>query len=147
MQEVRCQEQGMERLRHVLFNIAMDKLEGIDSHFQKYDEVMHQLLMTTDKQAHEMCTSLGRFIDEQGDIRKTVEELARQIDAIRDGRHPRSDALQDGTHPRSLSSDGNVHNDQRLPDASFAMQLEIEDLKTKVARLTEQSTQHTTQIR
>ena len=29
MHQVRGQGQGMERLRHVLFNIAMDKLEGI----------------------------------------------------------------------------------------------------------------------
>ena len=148
MQEVRGQGQGVERLRHVLFNIAMDKLEGIDSHFQKYDEVMHQVTMKADKQAHEMCTSIGRFIDEQGDIRRIVEELARRIDAIRDGTHPRSEALQDGTHPRSTSSDSNAQNEQKLPDASVAMQLEIEVLifKTKVARLTEQSTQHTTQI-
>ena len=135
MQEVRGQGQGMERLRHVLVNIAMDKLEGIDSRFQKYDEVMHQVILKTDKQAHEMCTSIGRFIDDQGDIRRIlVEELARQIDVIRDGTHPRSEALQDGTHPRSTASDSNTPNEQRLPDARVAMQLEIEDPKTKVAR-------------
>ena len=80
MQEVRGQGQGMERIRHVLLNIAMDKLEGIDSRVQKYDEVMHQALMKTDKQAHEVCTALGRLIDEQGDIRSIIEELGRQID-------------------------------------------------------------------
>ena len=93
-----------------------------------------------------MCTTIGRLIDEQGDIRMIVEELARRIDAIREGTHPRSEAPQDRTHPRGTSSDSNAPNEQRFPDASVAMQLEIEDLKTKVARLTEQSTQHTNQI-
>ena len=131
----------MERIRHVLFNIAMDKLDGLDSRFQKYDEIVQQVLMKTDRQGHELCTSLGRFIDEQGDIRSTVEELARRIDAIRDGTHPRSEAPQDGAHPRGNSSDSATQNEQRLPDASIATQLEIEDLKMKVAHLTEQSTQ------
>ena len=115
MQEVRGQGQGMERLRHVLFNTAMDQLEGIDSRFQKCDKVVHQVVMKTDKQAHEMCTSIRRFIDEQGDIRSIVEELARRTDAIRDGTHPRGDALRDGTHPRGTSSDSNAPNEQNLP--------------------------------
>ena len=82
MQEVRGQGQGMERLRHVLFNIAIDKLEGIDSRFQKRDEVVHQIVTKTDKQAHEMCTSIGRFIDETGLLRRIVEELARRIEML-----------------------------------------------------------------
>ena len=36
--------------------------------------------------------------------------------------------------------------EQDLPDARVAMQLDIEDLKRKVARLTDQSTQHTQQL-
>ena len=90
------------------------------------------MLTKTDRQGHEVCTSLGRFIEEQGDVRTIVEELARRIDAIRDG-----------THPSGTMSDGAA---QRPADASIAMQLEIEDLKTKVARLIEQSTQHTAQL-
>ena len=106
----------------------------------KCDEIKQQVLMNTDRQGHELRTSLGRFIDEQGDVCSTVEELARRIDAIRDGTHPRSGAPQDGTHPRNTSSDSAPQNEQRLPEASVAMQLEVEDLKMKVARLTEQST-------
>ena len=34
MQEVQGQGQGMERIRHALFNIAMEKLDGLDARFQ-----------------------------------------------------------------------------------------------------------------
>ena len=94
---------------------------------------MRQVVTETDKRAQDMCASIGKVIDEQNDIRKIVEELARRIDAMRDG-----------THPRDVSSGSNASNEQNLSDVSVAMQLEIENLKTKVARLTEQTTQHTT---
>ena len=35
-----------------------------------------------------MCNSIGHFIDEQKDIRELVQNLAQQIDAIRNGTHP-----------------------------------------------------------
>ena len=67
--------------------------------------------------------------------RKVVEELARCVDA-----------MQNGTHPGGVSSDSNMTGEQNPSDASVALHLEIEDLKRKVARLSEQSTQHTQQI-
>ena len=92
---------------------------------------MHQIVMETDKRSHEMCTSIGKFVDEQSDIRRMVEELARRIDATQDGTHP-----SDGTHPRKVPPDGDASQEQNLPDVSVAMHLEIEDVKKKVARLT-----------
>ena len=77
-----------------------------------------------------MRTSLGRFIYEQSDVRNTVEELARHVDAIRDGTHPRESSSATATQS----------------DASVALPLEIDDLKAKVTCLTEQSTQHTAQL-
>ena len=97
-------------------------------------------MMETDKRSHEVCTSIRKFIEEQTDIRKIVEELARRIDAMRDGTHPRSEDTRDGTHPRDASSGSNASNEQNIPDVGVAMQLQIEDLKTKAARLTEQLT-------
>ena len=88
MQEVQGQGQGMERTRHTLFNIAMEKLYGLDARFQKYGEFMQQVLAKTDRQGHEVCTLIERVINEKGDIRSTVEELARRIDAIREGLLP-----------------------------------------------------------
>ena len=78
MQEVQGQGQEMERIRHTLFNIAMQKLDGLDAHCRKYDEFMQQVLAKTDRQGHEVCTAV-EVINEQGDIRNTVEELARRI--------------------------------------------------------------------
>ena len=86
--EVRGQGQGMERIHHTLYNVAMEKLDERNARFQRHDDVMQQVLTKTDKQRHDVCTSLGRFIEEQGDSRTFVEELARRIDAIKDGTHP-----------------------------------------------------------
>ena len=58
---------------------------------------------------------------EQNDIRMIVEELARRIDA-----------LKDGTHPRGASSASNPSGEQTQSDVSIAMKLEIEDLNRKV---------------
>ena len=120
----------MEQVRHTLFDIAMDKLESLDARFQKYDEFMQQVLAKTDKQGHEVCIAVEKVINEQGDIRKADEELARRIDAIRDGAHPRESPSDTATHG----------------DAGVAMQLELSDLKAKVLRLTEQSAQHVAQL-
>ena len=64
MQEVQGQGQGMERIRHSLFNIAMEKLDGLDARFQKYDEFMQQGLAKTGRQGHEVCTAVERVINE-----------------------------------------------------------------------------------
>ena len=58
------------------------------------------------------------MIDEQADIRKIVEELANRLDQPQ----PASNTVQSETSTNVL--------------------LEISDLKTKVLRLTEQSTKH-----
>ena len=96
MQDVQGQGQGVEQVRHTLFGTAMEKLGTLDARFQKYDEFMQQVPAKTDKQGHEVCTAVERVIHEQGDIRKTVEELARRIDSIRDGTHPRESFPRDG---------------------------------------------------
>ena len=76
MQDAQGQGQGIEQIRHNLFNIAMEKLDSLDAHFQKYDEFMQQVLTKTDKRGRELCTAVERVINEQGDSRNIVEELA-----------------------------------------------------------------------
>ena len=39
-----------DRVRHILFNIAMGKIETLDARFQKYAEFVQQVLAKTDKQ-------------------------------------------------------------------------------------------------
>ena len=136
MQEVRTQGQRLDRLSHVVYNVVMDKLNGVDFRFQRSDEISNQVLMETDRRWQDLRTSIGKFIDEQSAIRKVVEELARRV----------VDAMQNGTHPGGVSSDSNMTGEQSSSDASVALQLEIDDLKRKVARLNDQSTQHAQQI-
>ena len=112
----------------------MDRLDGIEFRFQQSGEVMTKVLMDTDRRSGDMCMWIGQLINKQNDIRKAVEGLARHMDA-----------MQNGTNPGGDSSDSNPTGEQNPSDASIAMQLEIDD-KRKVARLREQSTQHTQQI-
>ena len=57
MQDVQGQGQGIEQVRHTLFNIAMEKIETL--------EITQQVIAKTDKQGHEVCTAVGRIINEQ----------------------------------------------------------------------------------
>ena len=107
----------------------------IEARVQKSEEHKEQFLATSDRNFNGMRTSMGQIIHEQGDIRKIVEELARRMDT-----------MQHGTHPRNAASDSGAAQGQTLTDAGVTMQLEIEDLKAKVARRIEQSTDHSTQI-
>ena len=81
-------------------------------------------MSTTDKNAHEVCSSVAKIIDEQADIRRLVEELARRMDRA-----------QEGT-VETATQEGPV----------VAIQLEVNDLKAKVLRLTEQVTDHTAKV-
>ena len=72
--------------------------------------------LTIDRNTHSQCASISAIIDEQGDIRKLVEDLASRLDRSRE----ESNATQSELSTNAL--------------------LEINDLKSKVSRLTEQST-------
>ena len=66
MQEVRGHGQRLDRLSHVVYNVVMDKLDGVDFRFQRADELMNKV-METDRRSQDMCTSIGQFINEQSD--------------------------------------------------------------------------------
>ena len=82
-----------------------------------------------------MCNLIGQFIDEQKDIRELVQNLAQQIDAIRNG-----------THPSHTSAGSNGATEQIPSEVGVPALLGTEDLKRKVARLTEQVGQNTQEI-
>ena len=79
---------------------------------------------TVDKNAHELCSTVAKIIDEQADIRRLVEELTRRMDHAQEGRVVAE--IQEGP--------------------GVAIQLEVNDLKAKVLRLTEQVTEHTAKL-
>ena len=71
---------------------------------------------TIDRNTHSQCASIRALISEQEDVRKLVEELANRLD-------------------RSQEASSTAQN-----EVSTNVLLEIGDLKSKVLRLTEQST-------
>ena len=79
------------------------------------DHEMH-VNQTIERNTHSQCASISAIIAEQGDIRKLVEDLASRLDRSREV----SSATQS--------------------ELSTNVLLEINDLKSKVCRLTEQST-------
>ena len=78
--------QGLERIRHALFDVAMDKLEGIDLRFQKAQEQVEHIFTATDRKFNEICTSVGRLIDEQGDNVRRHPKNSGRISSM-DGCH------------------------------------------------------------
>ena len=80
MQEARGHGKRLDRLSHVVCHVVMDKLDGINSIDFRFraDELMRKAVMETDRRSQDMCTSTGRVIDEQSDIRKVVEELSHR---------------------------------------------------------------------
>ena len=116
-------------MRRTLFNIVQEKVENLEARFQKYDEFVQTVLDKTDRNAHNVCSSVAKIIDKQADIRKLVEELARRVDSARE------QAQSEGTSEAATQNEVGV-----------AMQLEVNDLKTKVLRLTEQATERTAKL-
>ena len=64
----------MEQIRHTLFNIVQEKVETLDSRFQKYDEFVQTVMEKTDRNTHEVFSTVSKIIDEQADVRRFVEE-------------------------------------------------------------------------
>ena len=114
----------MEQIRHTLYDIVQEKVDTLESRFQKFDEFTHSVMGAVDKNAHELCSTVAKIIDEQADIRRLVEERARRMDHAQEG---------------SVGADI-----QEGP--GVAIQLEVNDLKVKVLRLTEQVTEHIAKV-
>ena len=115
-QDLQHQGQGLERIRHTLFDVVQDKVDNLEERFRIIIEHLHGITATVDRNEHAKCFSIALTINEQEDIRRLVEECASRLDHSRE----------------------NVGATQS--ESSLAMQLEISDLKAKVLRLTEQYT-------
>ena len=129
IQDVHGQGRGMEQVTYTLFNIVQEKVETLEARFYKYDDFVLTVLDKTDRNAHEVCSSVAKIIDEQADIRKLVEELAKRIDDTQE-------------QTRSEGTSGTATQNE----AGVAKQLEVNDLKTKVLYLTEQVAEHTAKV-
>ena len=79
-------EQFRQTIRQDAFEIALTVQRVMqDLHGQEYDESVQTVLEKTDRNTHEVCSSVSNFkiIDEQADIRNFVE-LARRMDNARE---------------------------------------------------------------
>ena len=95
---------------------AQSRIAGLDTLTKTILAHDHHVTQTIDKNTHSQTASIVGLIQEQEDLRKMVEELASRFDRSQD----------------SLSTPQS--------EASTGVLLDIGDLKTKVARLTEQQT-------
>ena len=117
-QDLQHQGQGLERIRHTLFDLVQDEMDNLEERFRKFTEHLSEITATIDRNDHAKCSSIGKIIHEQEDVRRLVEELANRMD-------------------HQQASVGATQS-----ESSLAMQLEISDLKAKVLRLSEQYTEH-----
>ena len=91
-------------------------MKGLDEHYQKIVQHEHHVSQTIDQNTHSQTASICAIIAEQEDLRKLVTELAHRLDQSQD----------------SLSTPQG--------ETCASALLELGDLRTKVIRLTEQST-------
>ena len=103
-QDLQHQGQGIERIRHTLFDLVQEKADHLEQKFQMLTEHLHGITATIDRNEHAKCSSTVQIINEQKDIRRLVEELASRLD-----------------HPQESAS-------ATQSESSLAVQLEISDL-------------------
>ena len=115
-QDVQHQHQALAHIKETLFEDVQERVKSLEERLRHVmDHEMHAN-QTIDRNTHSQCASISAIISEQGDIRKLVEDLASRLD--------RSQEVSSATQS----------------ELSTNVLLEINDLKSKVCRLTEQST-------
>ena len=115
-QDVQHQQQAIEHIKETLFKDVQERVKSLEERLRGVTDHEMHVNQTIDRNTHSQCASISAIIDEQGDIRKLVEELANRLD--------RSQEVSSATQS----------------EMSTNVLLEINDLKSKVLRLTEQST-------
>ena len=115
-QDVQHLYQGNAHIKKTLFDDVQERVKGLEERLRHVmDHEMH-VNQTIDRNTHSQSASISVIIDEQSDVRRLVEDLASRLD--------RSQAVSSETQS----------------ELSTNILLEINDLKSKVCRLTEQST-------
>ena len=115
-QDVQHQQQAIEQIRSTLFEDVQERVKSLEERLRIVMDHEVHVNKTIDRNTHSQCASISALISEQADVRKLVEELANCLDRSQEV----SSAVQS--------------------EISTKVLLEISDLKTKVFRLTEQST-------
>ena len=117
-QDIQQQQQAIEQIKSTLFEDVQERVKSLEERLCSVMDHEVHVNKTIDRNTHSQCASISALISEQEDVRKLVEALANRLDWSQEA----SNAAQSETSTNVL--------------------LEISDLKTKVLRLTEQSTKH-----
>ena len=88
IQKARGHGPRLDRLSHVVYHVVRDRLDAFEFRLQQTEGRVHKVVTEADRRLHDMCTSIGQFIDEQRHIRRIVEEPARRVDATQNGTLP-----------------------------------------------------------
>ena len=115
-QDLQYQFQATARMKQSLHNDVLERVKSLEEKMRFMVDHETHVNQTIDRNTHSQCASIEAIIAEQGDIRKVVEDLASRLD-------------------RSQET-GSVTQNELSTNAL----LEINDLKSKVTRLTEQNT-------
>ena len=99
-----------------LHDDVQERVNGLEERLRHLMDHEVHVNQTIDRNNHSQCASIEAIIAEQHDIRKVVKDLASRLD--------RSQDISGATQP----------------ELSTGVLLEINDLKSKVTRLTEQNT-------
>ena len=119
-QDIQHQQQAIEHIKSTLFEDVQERVKSLEERLRSVMDHEVRVNQTIDRNTHSQCASISALISEQGDIRKLVEELelANRLDQSQEA---------------SSTAQSEVSTD---------VLLQISDLKSKVLRLTEQSTKH-----
>ena len=71
--DLQHQGQGMERIRHTLFDLVQEKVDHLEKKFQMFGEHLHEITAIVDRNDHAKCASVKQIINEQEDIGRLVE--------------------------------------------------------------------------
>ena len=115
-QDIQHQQQAIEHIKSTLFEDVQERVKSLEERLRSVMDHEVHVNQTIDRNTHSQCASISALISEQGDVRKLVEELANHLD-----------------QSQEVSSTAQS-------EVSTNVLLEISDLKSKVLRLTEQST-------
>ena len=121
-QDVQHQYQATARLKQKqsLQNDVQERVKGLEERLRVALEHETHVNQTIDRNAHTQCASIAAIMELQRDVRKLVEDMASRVDQWFDHSQGTSDAAQNELSTQAL--------------------LETNDLRSKVARLTEQNT-------
>ena len=114
--DIQHQQQAIEHIKSTLFEDVQERVKSLEERLRSVMDHEVHVNQTIDRNTHSQCASISALISEQGDVRKLVEELANRLD-------------------QSQEASSTVQS-----EVSTNVLLEISDLKSKVLRLTEQST-------